>query len=160
MSPSLAARAARLALLLSLASCTAWSDRELAETRSGLMGLSGLELRECLGVPTDFEVEGDVEKQGYLFEIRDERDAGFETGRIEAGIGGPGFPGERSYEPRGFPLDDGPPPFCRLDFELTKGRVTHVDAQGRTREGMNADASCLMRAQECVLQTDAGERDE
>ena len=156
----LARRAALLATLVALSGCTAWSARELEETRSGLMGLSGLELRACLGVPTDFEVEGDVEKQGYLFEIRDEDDAGFEAGRIGASMGGAAFPGERSYEPRGFPLDDGPPPFCRLDFELTKGRVTHVAAQGRTREGMNADATCLMRAQECLPQADDGESPE
>jgi len=160
MRSSVARRAAVVAGLVWTVGCSAWYARDVEETRSGLLGLTGLELRECLGVPTDFAVDGDVETQGYHFEIEDERAAGFEVGRIDAGVHGVHFPGERGYEPRGFPLDDGPPPFCQLDFELKKGRVTHVAAQGRTREGMNADSSCLLRAQACLPQSDERETSE
>lgn len=159
MTPRRVLRAVLAVALVASAGCTAWNTREVEATRAGLVGLSGLELRKCLGVPTDFNVDGDVETQGYHFELDDD-EAGFEAGRLDADLGGMQLPGGRGYEPRGFPFDDGPPPYCQLDFELVKGKVTQVSAQGRTREGLNADTTCLLRAQACVPQADEGERAE
>ena len=151
MIPVAARRAALVVALVATAACAGLNTREVEETRTGLLGLSGLELRKCLGVPTDFSVDGDVETQGYHFEL-DDHEAGFEAGRLDADLGGMPTPGGRGYERRGFPFDDGPPPYCQLDFELTKGKVSQVSAQGRTREGLNADATCMLRAQACVPQ--------
>lgn len=80
----------------------------------------GRDLRQCLGVPTDFVIDGDVEQQSYRFEHDDAPEA----------VHGPGGIG---------------------------GVVTGVSAQGRTREGLNSDATCLPRAQPCLPYADEEE---
>ena len=159
MTSATARRAVLLVAMLCLWACASWYAREVDETRAKLLGLAGRDLRECLGVPSDFEIVGDVEQQSYRFEHADEREAAYRTGDIGGGVIGARGPGDRAYEPRGFHVDDHDPSYCQLDFELTGGRVTRVSAQGRTREGMNADASCLLRAQPCLAYADEDEAD-
>ena len=154
-----ARRAVLVVATLCVFACASWYAREVEETRAGLLGIAGRDLRECLGVPSDFQIDGDVEQQSYRFEHADEREMAYRTGDIGGGaIRGRG-PGDRAYDPRGFHKDDDDPSYCQLDFELTQGRVTRVSAQGRTREGMNADASCLLRAQPCLPYADEDEAD-
>jgi hypothetical protein len=49
------------------------------------------------------------------------------------------------HEPADFHGDEPDRSFCQLDFELTKGRVTRVSAQGRTR-GHERHGNSLLRA--------------
>ncbi len=150
MNAWLASRAAAIFVSACACACLGSYSRALEETRAGLLGLDGRALRACLGVPTDFTVDGDFEQQTYRFE-RDDDFGGLEPpGGIGGVVLGGRGPTDRGYEPGGFPSDEPDQSFCQLDFELTQGRVSRVSAQGRTREGMNADGSCLLRAEPCL----------
>jgi hypothetical protein len=145
-----------IVIVVTLCACAGFGSytRAVEETRAGLVGLSGRDLRECLGVPSDFVIDGDVEQQSYRFEHDDELETVYGAGGSRGVLIGSRTPGDRSYDPHGFPVIDRDPSYCQLDFELSKGRVTRVSAQGRTPEGMNADASCLLRAQPCLSYVD------
>jgi len=150
MSSGIAHRAAAVFVSACTCACLGSYSRALDATRAGLLGLDGRDLRACLGVPTDFVIDGDLEQQTYRFEHDDEFDTGHRPGDIGGVVIGGRGPSDRSYEPGGFPRDEPDQSFCQLDFELTRGRVTRVSAEGRTREGMNADGSCLLRAEPCL----------
>lgn len=154
MSPGIAHRAAAVIVTACTCACLGSYSRALDETRAGLLGLDGHDLRGCLGVPTDFTIDGDLEQQTYRFEPDDEFEPPYRAGDIgDVVLGGRG-PSDRRYQPGGFPRHEPDHSFCQLDFELTKGRVTRVWAQGRSREGMNADGSCLLRAEPCLSYAD------
>jgi len=159
MSFPTASRAALVAWLLCAAACAGSYSREAEETRAGLLGLGGLDLRECLGVPTEFEIDGDVERQSYRFRNDEEPSISLGTAASDGGMRGLHLPGERGYEPDVLPHGGAVTPWCQLDFELTEGRVTKVAAQGRTSWGTVADESCLLRARDC-LPHDSPERED
>jgi hypothetical protein len=130
-------RALALALL-GLAACAGSFSRAVEETRAGLIGLSGRELRRCLGAPTQVDMVGDVEQQTYRFERWQES-----SPWAEAPF--PPRPGSLEATPRAdFPS------YCQLDFELRAGAVAEVRASGRDMQGMNADAACLLEARRCL----------
>ncbi len=150
MSPTVAWRALRVAGFVCLTGCLDFHSRAVEETRTGLLGLEGRELRDCLGIVSDFEIDGDIERQTYRFERDDPSDDGAGAGAL-GGVAIGGRPEvDRRHDPHGFPIDRPDQSYCQLDFELTRGRVTRVLAHGRTREGMNADATCMLRAQRCL----------
>ena len=138
------------ATLCCAAACAGSYARAVDETRAGLLGLDGRELRACLGVPSDFVIDGDVEQQSYRLEPGDDPDVGFGPDGIGGYVNAGRYPGERAASPERFPLDQPDRSYCQLDFELTQGRVTRVSAEGRTREGMNTDTTCLLRARMCL----------
>jgi hypothetical protein len=134
--------------------CLGSYSRAVDETRAGLIGLAARDLRACLGVPTDFVIDGDVEHQTYRFAHEDEFDSSSPIGGIGGVVIGDRGPSDRAYDPGGFTRDEPDPSYCQLDFDLADGRVTDVWAQGRTREGMNADGSCMLRAEPCLSYAD------
>jgi len=150
MSSGIVRRAAAIFASACACACLGSYSRAIDETRAGLLGLEGRDLRACLGVPTDFTIDGDLEQQTYRFDHDDEFDDLPRPGEIGGVVLGGRGPSDRGYEPGGFPRDEPDQSFCQLDFELERGRVTRVSAQGRTREGMNADGSCLLRAEPCL----------
>jgi len=135
------------ALSLALAGCIGSWQREVEETRAGLVGKTGRELRECLGVPTDFDRDGDVEVLTYRWDDKPKPrpDTTIGDGGIVIGRGGAG-----GGDPLGFPRDLGQRAFCQLQFQLSKSGVTKVTAVGRDEDGLRADDECLMRARHCV----------
>ncbi len=156
-------RCAAAILAIALASagtsaCVGSYAHRVDETEAGLIGLDARALRACLGVPTDFAIDGEREHQTYRYERDDELGAPYPPtdGDSSVVIGGGRFPTVRSYERDGFPRDEPDHSYCQLDFELTDGRVSAVSAQGRTREGMRADGTCLMRAEPCLAYADGG----
>src|SRR5262245_5319859 len=130
-------RAGALAAALAFAACAGSWDREIAETRAGLMGKNGRQLRECLGVPTDFDQRGDVELLTFRFDYTEQREI---LPPITSSR-----PGMRIPDPR--PVDPG---YCQLDFELARTGGTTVTAKGRDSHGLRADSACLLRAQPCL----------
>ncbi|MFI5317880.1 MAG: hypothetical protein ACHQ6T_19435 [Myxococcota bacterium] len=149
-------RAALCLAALALAACAGSYERSVEETRAGLIGKTGRELRACLGVPTDFDREGDVEFLTYRWVLTPKRGAatsaigsggvgGIVIGRQGAGGGG---------DPLGFPRDPGEAAFCQIDFELAVQGVVKVTASGRDDVGMSANGECLMRARRCVDASD------
>jgi hypothetical protein len=157
MSSAFGRRAVLVVVTLFAFACVGSYSRAVEETRAGLLGLGGRELHQCLGVPSDFVIDGEVEQQSYRFEHDDDPEAVYGTGGIGGVMIGSQSRGDRGDEPRGFPVDDHDESYCQLEFELRNGRVTRVSAQGRTREGLNADASCLLRAQPCLSHADEDE---
>ncbi|MEX2207309.1 MAG: hypothetical protein WEF50_13860 [Myxococcota bacterium] len=146
------------AILVGACACACFGSytRALDETRAGLLGLDGRALRACLGVPNEFTIDGELEQQTYRFDHEDAFGELDRHGDIGGGVLGNRWPSDRAYDSGGFPRDEPDRSFCQLDFELTRGRVTRVLAQGLTREGMNADGSCLLRAEPCLDYGDPG----
>ena len=155
-----ASRALALCAVACASACFGSYGHAIEETRAGLIGLDGRALRACLGVPTDFAIDGEREHQTWRFERDD--DLGAPTPPNDGGlvISSGRFPTARRYESDGFPADEPDHSFCQLDFELSGGRVTSVSAQGRTREGVNADGTCLMRAEPCLRYADGARAEE
>jgi hypothetical protein len=143
---------------LALASCFGSYERAVEETRAGLIGKTGRELRACLGVPADFDRDGDVETLTYRwFDTRNKTPVG------NGGVGGVvvGQHGIGSASPSlPFPRDPEEQPFCRLEFILGKGGVTKVTAVGRDEVGLRADAECMLRARRCVDDDEDGDEDQ
>jgi hypothetical protein len=150
MSPSAGPRAALVAWLCCAAACAEGYAREVDETRAGLLGRSGLELRECLGVPIEFEIDGDVERQTYRVDRDDPPPITLGHVISGGGIRGLHLPSERGSDPDPFPPDLTVPTWCELDFELTKGHVTSVAARGRSAMSTFADPHCLLVARRCL----------
>ena len=136
---------------LALCGCAGSYQHAVDETRAKMIGLTGRELRQCLGVPTDFDREDEVEFLTYRWVLERDRAGtahdgsggvgGIVIGRQDAGGG---------YDPLGFPRELDEKAFCELRFELEKGGVTKVTASGTDDVGQRADGPCLMRARHCV----------
>jgi len=74
---------------LALGGCFGSYERAVEETRAGLIGKTGRELRGCLGVPTDFDRDGEVELLTYRwFSNPKLKNGGPVTGGIVIGQGG------------------------------------------------------------------------
>jgi len=136
---------------LALAGCFGSYERSVEETRAKLIGLSGRDLRSCLGVPTDFDREDDIEFLTYRWVL--ERDRGTTAHVGSGGVGGIVIGRQDAgggYDPLGFPRELDEKAFCELRFQLEKGGVTQVTASGRDDVGQRSDGSCLLRARHCV----------
>ncbi|HTO07646.1 MAG TPA: hypothetical protein VMR86_11405 [Myxococcota bacterium] len=133
-------------LAAGLAGCLGSYDRAVDETRAGLIGKSESELRQCLGVPTEFDQEGGEEFLTFRWTVKPD-------GRPRLSPGGGVVVGIDPRGPRdaqGFPIDPERGPFCQLDFVLGKEGVTKVVATGRDDVGMRIDGQCMMRARRCL----------
>jgi len=60
MSSAIAKRAAAVVASVCTCACLGSYSSAVDETRAGLLGLDGRALRACLGVPTDFVIDGDA----------------------------------------------------------------------------------------------------
>jgi len=140
---------------LGLAGCSIFGsyERAIEETRRELVGLSGRDLRRCLGVPTDFDRDAGVEYMTYRWVFEPRQPMGVTSSVGSGGIGGIVI-GRRDagggYDPMGFPRDPSEQSVCQITFELQKDAVTKVVAHGESEAGAKADGKCLMRAQRCV----------
>jgi hypothetical protein len=135
--PAAFSRALALAAALALAGCAGSWEAALEETRAGLIGKTGRQLRECLGVPSDFDQRGDVELLTFRFAFAERRELVPPVTDPRTGIR---FPEPRLSEPG----------FCQLDFELDAKGVTKVTAHGVDDHGLRSDGQCMLRAQPCV----------
>jgi hypothetical protein len=144
---------ALLGSALALASCAGSYERAVDETRAELIGLSGRDLRQCLGVPTDFDREDGVEYLTYRWVFKPQQPMGVTTGIGSGGIGGiviGRHDAGGGYDPLGFPREPAEQSTCQIVFELMKGAVTRVTAHGETEVGNKSDGRCLMRARRCT----------
>jgi hypothetical protein len=126
---------------LALAGCFASYDATVADTSAKLLGKSESELRDCLGVPIEFDTRGDEELMTFRLNEYDRRPRFTPGGGIVMGA-----------DPNGIhdPNDAERQPFCQLEFVLGKGGVTQVTAMGRDEVGLRANGECLLRARRCV----------
>lgn len=138
---------------LALTGCVGSYERAIDETRAELIGLTGRDLRQCLGVPTDFDREDGVEYLTYRWVFKPQQPMGVTTGIGSGGIGGIVVGRQDAgggYDPLGFPRDPSEQSTCQIVFELQKGAVTHVSAHGENEVGNKSDGRCLMRARRCT----------
>ena len=153
-------RGVGLAAALALAGCVSY-EAAVEATRADLIGLSGRDLRRCLGVPTDFDRDGGVEYLTYRWVLTPKQPGramtigsggigGIVVGRQDAGGG---------YDPLGFPPDPSQQATCQIVFRLEQGAVAKVTAHGESETGHQSDGKCLMRAQRCADVADADELD-
>jgi len=70
---------------LALCGCAGSYQHAVDETRAKMIGLTGRELRQCLGVPTDFDREDEVEFLTYRWVLERDR-----AGTAHVGSGGVG----------------------------------------------------------------------
>ncbi|HTO71527.1 MAG TPA: hypothetical protein VMR31_16830 [Myxococcota bacterium] len=152
MAPRPLRRIASLGLAAALCACFGSYERAVEDTRAQLIGLSGKDLRRCLGVPTDFDREDGVEYLTYRWVFDRDR-----PGTVHVGSGGIGgiVVGRQDagggYDPLGFPRELEEKEFCQLDFQLEGRRgVTKVTASGQNDQGMRTDGPCLLRAKRCT----------
>ena len=141
---------------LGLAGCGIFGSyqRAIEETRKDLLGLSERDLRRCLGVPTEFDRDDDLEFMTYRWVFKPQQPpmgattnvgsggiGGIVIGRRDAGGGG---------DPMGFPRDPSEQSVCQITFSLERDAVTKVVAHGANENGAKADGKCLMRARRCA----------
>jgi len=148
--------------LLALVACSALGTTS-AQLKKKLVGVSGLELRKCIGVPARTSVDGASEFLTYRWAIEDQESAFVDPeervrrrGRVNPIDGTPGSldpfdtsadPGDELRVPRRGREKLG---YCELIFELREGHVHGVEAEGRTSEGLNRDTDCLVRTRRCI----------
>src|SRR5262245_41233923 len=136
---------------LTLAGCVSY-EQAVENTRADLIGLSGGDLRRCLGVPTDFDREDGAEYMTYRWVFKPKEPLGMSTAVGSGGIGGIVI-GRRDagggYDPLGFPRDASEQSTCQIVFRLERGAVVRVTANGESETGLETDAKCLMRARHC-----------
>jgi hypothetical protein len=134
-------------LALALAACFGTFDEAVEKTRAGLIGKTGRQIRECLGVPSDFDTRDGVDSLTYRWTPDEEH-------RTPVGSYGDVVIGRREQGNVGTPLGSDRAPdqgaFCELDFVIGADGVKDVTATGRDQAGLRADAICMMRAQSCV----------
>ncbi len=147
--PSLAA----CLILTSLAlGCASSLGAAANQVRSEIIGMPALQIRECLGVPDEFDVVGDSERWFMARPLRPHTSApalspGAESPHALKGERDPDAVLVRFIEnPR---LERIPPGYCRLVFEITNKRVVSFEAKGRDRDGLNANARCALLARRC-----------
>jgi hypothetical protein len=133
-------------LALAFAGCFATFDEVVEETRGKLIGKSGREIRECLGVPTDFDTHDDQDYLSYRW-VPDPL-------HTPVGEYGPVVVGRREEGNVGAPIGTTETPdkdaFCELDFVIGENGVSQVTVTGRDQAGLRADGVCMMRAHPCV----------
>jgi len=131
-----------------------------ARLREALIGVPGLELRQCIGAPLEVIEQGDTEIARYRWAEQVEARSIFGAAeRVET------YDRDRQRiqdRVRDWPVDGrseedrkrlgrrGRLGFCELRFALQGGKVRSVEAEGRSSQGVNLDAECLLRARDCV----------
>ena len=138
--------------LFALCACVGSYAKEIEDTRAGLVGLTGRELRRCLGAPAEVEILDRVEQQTYRFTPQHDPWVSVQSGSGS----GPTIGTHTVPAPGTFGSDAGrdSPAYCQLDFELRDGRVAQVRSEGRDEQGMNASGSCLLAARRCLPDED------
>jgi hypothetical protein len=141
--------------------CFGSYERAIDETRSELIGLSGRDLRHCLGVPTDFDREDGIEYMTYRWVFKPRQPMGVHTSVGSGGVGGIVVGRQDAgggYDPLGFPPDPSQMSTCQIVFELREDAVSKVTAHGESQSGLESDGKCLMRARRCTdVRADADE---
>jgi hypothetical protein len=122
-----------------LGGCFGSYEEFAEETRAGLIGKTGHELRDCLGVPAEYDQKDGQEIMTYRWTFKPPP-----RPRV-----GPDSVLTRNEDPTrsNDPKDLG---HCELVLLLGTDGVTQVTVHGRDPEGLSADSRCLVDAHRCV----------
>jgi len=141
-------------ILVSLAlGCAASLGAAAKQVRSDIIALPALQIRQCLGVPDEFDVVDDAELWIMARPLARKTSSSDPSLRPEDSRGLPRKrnPAEllaRFLENPG--LEEIPPGYCRLYFEVANKRISAFEAEGRDRDGLNANARCVILARRCL----------
>ncbi len=154
-----------LSLVLILSACGQTYTQRAERIRTGIIGLSGRDIINCMGPPEDLDYES--ERHGlwvYVRPLEKPMDdlASLHTGPLErsAGVG----PADLRRDPtlrdthrdreREFLLSPTTariaPGYCLLKFEVYDDVVSGFEARGRSYQGLNADSRCALVARYCL----------
>jgi len=124
-----------------LVGCFQGYEQVAEETRAGLLGKSGRELRDCLGVPAEYDQEDGQDLLTYRWTFKP-------TPRPRMG---PDSALTRNEDPTRStdPKDLG---HCELVLRLGANGVSQVTVHGRDPQGLHADSQCLAEAHRCVAE--------
>jgi hypothetical protein len=166
--------------LVFVAACLTSFAQQAEEVRQGLIGFPARDLRRCIGLPRDVDVQGDLEVQVYRWqddvagrdrlarreEVYDEcllpetagRHGADQPPLLDPTEPHPNDPRRTSESyrcrrggARG-PVSIGGDEigYCQLVLEVRGGAVTQVTAEGRASNGLNQEAQCMLRARDCL----------
>ena len=130
--------------------CTTPSARA-KEVREGLIGMKAIEIRSCMGDPSNLEWNDETETMVYSWVPPLSLERQEEERRKEL----------EPYIPESM-RDQTPEEerrerwrweaFCELRVTLEGKRVVQVEADGRSERGLRLDDQCLIKAQRCLPQ--------
>ncbi len=155
-----------LGLVLILSACGETYTQRAERIRTGVLGLSGRDIINCMGPPEDLDYESEL--HGLWVYVRP-LDLPMDD-LAEIGAGRPGVepsilgrPGDRTRDSnlrthrdreREFLLSPTTgriaPGYCLLKFEVDEDVVSGFEARGRSHQGLNADSRCAQVARYCL----------
>ncbi len=146
-------------LVLILSACGETYTQRAERIRTGILGLSGRDIINCMGPPQDLDYESDF--HGLWVYVRPLDLPMDDMAAIDASgpDGGPefmGLPGLDTHRDRERDFLLSPtteriaPGYCVLKFEVDDDVVSGFEARGRSHQGLNADSRCARVARYCV----------
>ena len=119
------------------------------EVREGLIGMKALEIRRCLGDPTELEWDDETEVMiwSWVPPLSLERQEEERQRELE-----PYIPDAMRNRTPAEEREDRwrYEPFCELRITLQKKRVTEAVADGRAENGLRLDDQCMVKASRCL----------
>ncbi len=151
-------------LVLILSACGQTYSQRAERIRTGIVGLSGRDIINCMGPPEDLDYESDLHGLWvYVRPLEQPMDEpSLQAGPLEGQPPFMGLPGDRGGDPtlrntqreREFLLNPTTariaPGYCLLKFELNDDVVRGFEARGRSYQGLNADSRCARAARYCL----------
>ena len=155
-----------LSLVLILGACGETYTQRAERIRTGIVGLSGRDIINCMGPPEELDYESD--RHGLWVYVRPLGQPMDDLSSLHAGppaeppaLGLPGdsrrdpTPGDRHRDrEREFLLSPTTariaPGYCLLKFEVDDDVVRGFEARGRSYQGLNADSRCALVARYCL----------
>ena len=152
-----------LSFVLIFSACGETYTQRAERVQTGVVGLSGRDIINCMGPPEDLDYESDL--HGLWVYVRpleepmgdwasvDARGPDFPVPGRLPGTKDPGLDTHRKRErefllnPTNARIARG---YCLLKFEVDNDVVSGFEARGRSPEGMNADSRCALVARYCV----------
>ena len=151
-------RCLSLTLAVVLLACAGILERSRV-AKEGVIGISGRQLRSCLGLP--YYNDGPPEREIWAYYRplwTPQQEVGIQLA-AEGTATAVARPQVYEGKPASISADDTrdltllgsvPPGTCRLAFELEESVVRRIGIRGRTRTDMNADAECALFLEPCV----------
>ena len=145
---SRAALACLALIALSAQACVTPGTRA-REVREGLLGMKALEIRRCLGDPSELEWDDTTEVMIYSWTPPLSLERQEEERRKEMEPYIPDAMRQKSPEEERrerWRYES----FCELRITLEKKRVTEVESDGRSESGLRLDDRCMVKASRCL----------
>ncbi len=156
-----------LIFFLILSACGETYTQRSDRVRTGVLGLSGRDIINCMGPPEDLDYESDLHGlwvyvrrlEPPMGEMESVDVAGARTGspvlgRPRGETNDPTLRDTHRNREREFRVNPTTtkiaPGYCLLKFEVGDDVVRGFEARGRSHQGLNADSRCALVARYCL----------